>query len=186
MSLANMFKAVVFVVYVDPADRDNTQAVLEAMCKARNQLPINLSSEEGENGNEGEFTINRTRDILFVVSHTSNLMFFNFDESHKGPQALLMPYGETFNAMEKYLPNLKTFDDLELADWLKKAENSEKEFAVGPEDDSNESNRKESLQRWYSMNRFLLESKYMTRDYKLLTDSQSIVNYLNDMREGKL
>jgi len=35
MSLANMFKAVVFVVYVDPNDSDSTQAVLEAMCRAR-------------------------------------------------------------------------------------------------------------------------------------------------------
>ena len=56
-----------------------------------------------------------------------------------------MPYGETFNAMQLYLPNLKTFDDLDLADWLKKAENAEQEFAVNPGDDSNESNRKESL-----------------------------------------
>lgn len=56
-----------------------------------------------------------------------------------------MPYGETINAMEKYLPKLKMFDDLEIKEWLIKAENSEKEFAVSSEDDNNESNRKESL-----------------------------------------
>jgi len=48
-------------------------------------MPINLSSQEGDGDAEGEFTINRTKDILFVVSHTPSLMFFNFDEAHNGP-----------------------------------------------------------------------------------------------------
>ena len=30
-----MFKAIVFVVYVDPKDKDATKAVLEAMSEAR-------------------------------------------------------------------------------------------------------------------------------------------------------
>lgn len=75
-----------------------------------------------------------------------------------------MPYGETINAMDIYLPNLKKFDDLDIKDWISKAENSEKEFAPRPEDDKNEANRKESLQRWYSLQRFILEKKYYSKN----------------------
>jgi hypothetical protein len=50
-----------------------------------------------------------------------------------------MPFGESLNAMEQYLPKLKTFDDMPIADWMKKAENPEKEYAVDMEkDDKNE------------------------------------------------
>ena len=56
-----------------------------------------------------------------------------------------MPYGETINAMNVYLPAPKKFDDLDIKDWIAKAENSEQEFAPSPEDDKNEANRKESL-----------------------------------------
>jgi hypothetical protein len=37
------------------------------------------------------------------------------------------------------------FDDVELKEWIRIAENSEKEFTPLPEDDKNEINRKESL-----------------------------------------
>ena len=73
-----------------------------------------------------------------------------------------MPFGSSFNALKTHLSDLKLFDDLELKEWVKIAENSEKEFSPKPEDDKNEINRKESLQRWYSVQRFHLERKYTT------------------------
>lgn len=41
-SLANMFKAVIFVVYCDPKDKKNRKKVLDSMVEARKRLPINL------------------------------------------------------------------------------------------------------------------------------------------------
>jgi len=45
-----------------------------------------------------------------------------------------MPFGETIDAMEMMLPKLTKMDDLPLDDWLKKAMNSEEEFAPKKED----------------------------------------------------
>jgi len=33
----------------------------------------------------GEYSIDRTKDVLFVVMTTPNLVFYNFDTSIKGP-----------------------------------------------------------------------------------------------------
>jgi len=41
-SLANMFKAVIVVVYCDPKDKKNRKKVLDSMVEARKQIPIKL------------------------------------------------------------------------------------------------------------------------------------------------
>ena len=48
-------------------------------------------------------------------------MFYQFNDEVEGPQALLMPFGDTFNSMKVLLPKLKTFDDLSVKDWIEKA-----------------------------------------------------------------
>jgi hypothetical protein len=49
-ALAGMFKAVVFVVYSDPKDKDNHEKVMKAMVEARNKIPLQLKSDQ-----EGSF-----------------------------------------------------------------------------------------------------------------------------------
>lgn len=97
-----------------------------------------------------------------------------------------MPFGNVFNAFETHLQSLQTFDDLPKEEWLKKALNSEQEFAPGPDDDKNELNRKESLQRWYSDQRFVMEKKYLTRDLDVLTNPQKMKEYVENGVQGTL
>ena len=66
-----MFKAVIFVVYVDPKDLENRDKILEAMVEARRAIPLNLKPD-----NDGSYDINKDKDVLIVLSSTSNLMFF--------------------------------------------------------------------------------------------------------------
>ena len=75
-----------------------------------------------------------------------------------------MPYGETIDIMKEYLTGLKTFDDMPVQKWIEKAQNNKEEFAAGLDDDKNEVARKESLQRWFSMDRFTVEKKFYTTD----------------------
>lgn len=112
-------------------------------------------------------------------------MFFQFDAHRPGPQGLVMPFGDTLDSMKTYLPNLKTFDDVELKEWMRKAENPEKEFAVKPDDSKSEADKKESLQRWYSVQRFIVEKKFFTSDEKLLTDADTMTEYLKGTLAGK-
>ena len=56
-----------------------------------------------------------------------------------------MPYGETLDTMKTYLPNLKTFDDMPVSEWVKKAENAKEEFAAKIDDDKDTVQKKESL-----------------------------------------
>jgi hypothetical protein len=94
-SLANMFKAVIMVVYVDPND-PNKERILEAMVEARKRIPLDLKPDT-----DGSYDINKKQDVLFVLSTTPNLMFFQFQEGQS--QALLMPFGDVFNAFETHL-----------------------------------------------------------------------------------
>jgi len=48
-------------------------------------------------------------------------MFFQFDADHSGPQGLVLPFGESIDAMSNYLSNLKTVDDIEVKEWIRKA-----------------------------------------------------------------
>jgi hypothetical protein len=41
------------------------------MIECRKEFPINLKSD-----NQGEFEINKDKDVLFILSNTPNLMFF--------------------------------------------------------------------------------------------------------------
>ena len=66
-----MFKALIFVLYVDPEDKEAYQQVLRNMVEIRKQYPLDLKIKEG-----GDFAIDRTKNILFVISTTPNLMFF--------------------------------------------------------------------------------------------------------------
>lgn len=59
-----MFKAVVFVVYSDPKDKDNHVKVMKAMVEARNKMPLHLKSDE-----EGDFEMSK-QNVLFVVTST--------------------------------------------------------------------------------------------------------------------
>ena len=140
MSLAQMFKAMMLVVYVDPNDKQLHQKVLASMVEARNEVPIELKQDD-----EGDFLVDRNEDIIFVLTTNPNLMFFNFSTSIPGPQAMILPFGETENALETYLKKLQRLDDQDVQEWLAKAANAEQEFAVQEGDDSNEQNRKESL-----------------------------------------
>ena len=56
-----------------------------------------------------------------------------------------MPFGRNIDAMKSYLPKLRTFDDVELKEWIRKAENSEKEFEIKPDDSQTDANKKESM-----------------------------------------
>lgn len=71
-TLANMFKAVILVIYVDPSD-PNKESILEAMVEARKRIPLDLKPDA-----EGGYDINKNKDVLFVLSSTPNLMFFQF------------------------------------------------------------------------------------------------------------
>lgn len=176
-----MFKAQIFVIYCNPRDPKTAEKVLEAAIKAKNQYPVKLVPSS-----DGEFEINKDKDILFVISTASNLMFYQFNEEIEGPQALLMPFGDTFNAMEVMLPKLKMFDDVPLKEWIQKAANSEQIFAPKPEDSKNEIDKKDSLKRWYSMQRFELEKKFYTKDINILTDGSKMSQYIGDIRKGKV
>lgn len=179
-SLANMFKAVIFVVYCDPKDKNNRKKVLDSMVEARNQMPIDLQADK-----DGDYAIKKNKDVLFVMTSTPNLMFFQFDAAHSGPQGLVLPFGESIDAMGGYLSNLKTIDDVDVKEWIRKAENAEKEFEIKPDDDRNDANRKESLQRWYSMQRYMLEKKYLTLDMEILTDASRMTEYAQQILDGK-
>lgn len=126
-----MFRANIFVVYCDPNDEKNYDKVLKTLADAKKHFSINLVSSE----NGGELTINREKDIVFVLSHSPSLMFFNFEPEEGSPQGLLLPFGDSYNCMDLYLKNLKTFDDLSIKDWIKKAENAETEFKIDFEKD---------------------------------------------------
>jgi hypothetical protein len=67
-----MFKAVIMVVYVDPND-NNKDRILEAMVEARKRIPLDLKPDT-----DGSYDINKKQDVLFVLSTTPNLMFFQF------------------------------------------------------------------------------------------------------------
>jgi hypothetical protein len=56
-----------------------------------------------------------------------------------------MPFGSSFNALQTHLSSLQKFDDVDLKEWIRLAENSEQEFSPLQDDDKNEINRKESL-----------------------------------------
>ena len=69
--ISNMFRAITCVVYCDPSDEEQYEATLKSMIKAQKRFPINLHSDQ-----HGDFAIDRTKDVLFVITRSPNLMFF--------------------------------------------------------------------------------------------------------------
>jgi hypothetical protein len=66
--LINKFKTAAVVVYCDKNDREQYQKVLRAMCKARQEMPLYLKSDE--DGNQ----VSGNSDVLFIVSTIKELM----------------------------------------------------------------------------------------------------------------
>jgi len=50
------------------------------MCEARKKIPINLAPD-----NDGDIAVNKDQDIIFILTSSLSLMFFNFDETVTGP-----------------------------------------------------------------------------------------------------
>lgn len=84
-----MFKAQILIVYCDADDKESFKRTLDTMVDLRKRFPLELKPQQ-----TGEFDVDRDNDVLFVISTTPNLMFYNFNlEEFSGPQALLMPFG---------------------------------------------------------------------------------------------
>ena len=113
-------------------------------------------------------------------------MFYQFNEQIESPQALLMPFGDTFNAMKEHLPKLKKFDDLSVREWVEKAANAETVFAPNPEDSKQEADKKDSLKRWFSLGRFEMERKFFTSNADILSDGSKMSQFISDIRSGKV
>lgn len=76
-----MFKAQILVVYCDEEDRPAFQKTLDTMVDLRKKFPIELKPQQS-----GEFDVDRDNDVLFVVTTSPNLMFYQFNlEEFKGP-----------------------------------------------------------------------------------------------------
>lgn len=95
-----MFSSTMLIVYVDPSDKDNYQKVLETLCQARREAPIDLKKDSDDN-----IDINREQDVMFVISETANLMFYQFKE-HQGPQAAVFPFNENENILKTKMQGL--------------------------------------------------------------------------------
>lgn len=173
MQIAGMFKATLFIVYVNPKDKVGRKQALEALCQARKQIPITLMSEEKEG--EGEFSINKDKDIIFILSDTPELDRYSFDPLHDGPQGMLIPQTFSDNCLEKYLPNIKKLDDLDIKEWLAIAATASTSFEVSLEDDQAAINKKQSDQRMFMRYQDTPEVKYATNNAALLNNSDSIV-----------
>jgi len=180
-AVAGMARAKTFLLYCNPEDTKVLDSVLRAAVAAKKSFPTAIQT-----GPDGDFEINKDEEVLFVVSTTPNLMFFQFDEAHEGPQALLTPFGEETNSMETMLPKLRKLDGLPLTEWFEKASNSEAEFAPKAGDSASERNQKESLQGWYSGQRFIWEKRWLTSDAAVLTDGQKMQEYIRSALAGKV
>ena len=113
-------------------------------------------------------------------------MFYNFVENG-GPQAVVLPFGETENVMEKHLKGIKKMDDLPIAEWMEKSKNNETEFAVTEGDDDTVRNQKESQRRWFSFDdRFQFEKRYASNDQKMILNSDRLLSFIKDIQEGKI
>jgi len=128
------------VVYSDPKDKASHENVLKSMMDVKKHFPMDLKSDSS-----GDLTINKDKDLIFVLSEEPNLRFFEFKGHHGSPQAMLMPT-EGFDTYDIYLKKMRVFDDVTPEEWKKKAENADEEFKVDPEKDSqSEQNRKQSM-----------------------------------------
>jgi hypothetical protein len=74
--IAQVFGGVIFIVYCHESDPEY-ENVLRALCKCRENMPINLSEDQSMRGK-------KSKDILFVLSKHHDLFQFQFKEK-KGP-----------------------------------------------------------------------------------------------------
>ena len=135
-----MFQGTMLVVYSDPKDKASHENVLKSMMDVKKNFPMDLKSDSS-----GELTINKDKDLIFVLSEIPNLGFFEFKAHNGSPQAMLMPT-EGFDTYDIYLKKSRVIDDVTPEEWKKKAENAYEEFKVDLEKDSqSEQNKKQSM-----------------------------------------
>jgi hypothetical protein len=69
-----------FIVYCDPkADKATYDRILDSMISARKKMPIELRTDS-----DSDMSVNRDKDILFIVTSIANLRLFKFDTDFKG------------------------------------------------------------------------------------------------------
>lgn len=107
-------------------------------------MPISLRTD-----NDGDLSIDRKNDMMFILTEAPNLMFYQFKE-HAGPQAVILPFGETLNVHEKYHKSLKKMDGVSVEEWMETSKNADKIFAEAAEDSDSVRNNKDSMKRWYN------------------------------------
>ena len=66
-----MFKAQILIVYVDPEDKSANERVLKNLVDLRKDFPVNLKQSP-----DGEFDVDKKNDVLFVITHSANMMFY--------------------------------------------------------------------------------------------------------------
>ena len=168
------------VVYSDPKDKIGHENVLKSMIDVQKHFPIDLKSDS-----TGDLTINKDKDLIFVLTEEPNLRFFEFKSHYGSPQAMLMPT-EGFNTYDIYLKNLKVFDDVTPEEWKKKADNADEEFKVDLEkDNQQEQNRKQSMAGYQNMRRFMMDKKYFTPESDVIKNTDKLKDFINDCMQNK-
>ena len=74
-SIKQMYGGATCVVYCDPNDSENYKKVLKSMIKASKNFPINLVASQGD-----EYEADASKSVLFVLTRSPNLMFFQFKD----------------------------------------------------------------------------------------------------------
>lgn len=100
-----------------------------------------------------------------------------------------MPIGKTIVTFDKYLPKLKTLDDLKLKDWLEKAQDINKTLeAMQPSEGSDgqsDENKREAMKGWFNKERFTLETKFYTSSSKRLLNANRMKAFIEECLQGK-
>ena len=126
------------LVYCDPLihGQETYDSVLRAISEARKKMPliVNYSTEKGAND---------APEVMFVVSTTNKLPPIGMLKKEQ-PQAIFIKMGPNsqVDILKEYLPALEKVEGLPLAEFMEKAKNAEKEFAIAPEDDEATQNEK--------------------------------------------
>ena len=121
------------LIYCDPFihGQETYDSILRSISEARKKMPliVNYSTEKGG-------STDAIPEVMFVVSTTNKLPPIGMLKKDE-PQALFikMGPGSQVDILKEYLPALERVEGLPLAQFLEKAKNAEKEFAVAPGDD---------------------------------------------------
>jgi len=178
ISALQMFRGVAFVVYCDKA-HDQYDKVLETMVQCRKKMPLEIKADAG-----GEVDPNQGENVIFILTTSPDLLYYKFEEPEKGPQAIVMPIGNSIDTFEKYLPKLKVLDGLKLKDWLEKAQDIHNTIeAMKPSDDSDgqsDENKREVMKSWFNKDRFTIETKYYTANTKRLLNPNRMKAFIEE------